>query len=373
MSDIVKNNDDNSGIIANDDVKNSGNTQDSNNTVTVTKNETENKTIEDSFNDKTVTVAGNTVDSNNKKVDVDVTKNETENKTIDSFNTTTTTTNDNDTKTVTVTKEDNDTNSNNVSFALAKSETENKTIDSYNKDVDVDVTKEDNDKTITDSFNHTTTTTTTEDNDKTVVVTKTETDSHDKTATNSFNNTATDSYNKTVSVVEDSFNKKIEDSFNEKKVAIDSYNTDSHDSLLNLKDEVLKIADADIEGSVVLAKAVGQDVSGDGDDIAFSLEQVNNLVDQDKLWNPEVKFSSHADDDIKVDDGAIGGSGFVQWATLNAGGAPASDGSPEISSAAEAAAQAAINQSAFNQNIVMGANIQVNDLSISIGDDILPT
>ncbi|HWP24996.1 MAG TPA: hypothetical protein VNL39_01470 [Xanthobacteraceae bacterium] len=367
MSDI-EDNDHNSGIIANDDVKNSGNTtEDSNNTVTVVKTDTETKSIDDSFNDKTVTVSGNTVDSNNKDIDVTktdnnvnsdntltFTKNETENKTIDSFN------QDNDKNS---NNQDNDSNSNNtVSFALTKNETENKAIDSFNK-VNVDITKEDNDKTIT--------------------ITK-ETDSHDKTATNSFNDndTATDSYNKTVSVssVEDSYNKKIEDSFNEKKVAIDSFNTttttDSHDSLLNLKDEVLKIDDSDLEGSVVMAKALGQDVSGAGDDIAFSFEQVNNLVDQDKLWNPEVKFYSHADDDIKVDDGGIGGSGFVQWANLSGGGTPESEhhSGPQLANATEAIADAAINQSAFNQNIVMGANIQVNDLSITIGhDDILPS
>jgi hypothetical protein len=421
MADI-EHNDQNSGIIADGNVKNSNN-EDNDNTVTVTKTETENKTIEDSFNDKTVTVSGNTVDSNNTDVDVKksedndntvvVNKTETENKTItDSFND----------KTVTVTNASDDDKTvtdsfNKKTITVTKNETENKTIDSFNKDVDihtedndntlnitkndndtktVNVSKQDNDvKNITDSFNSS------EDNDKTVVVTKTETDSHDKTATNSFNDndTATDSYNKTVSVhkVEDSYNEKkiVEDSFNEKKIVKDSFNektigsyntttnTDSHDSLLNLKDEVLKIEDdVDVESSVAAAKAVGQDVSGAGDDNAFSFEQINNLADQDKLWGAKVSFDSDvhnwAKDDFELEHDAIGG-GFVQWASAKGahdfGMSPANTegGAGDLVGDALASADATINQSAFNQNIVMGANIQVNDLSISIGDDILPT
>ncbi|ODS02838.1 hypothetical protein AUC71_13135 [Methyloceanibacter marginalis] len=135
----------------------------------------------------------------------------------------------------------------------------------------------------------------------------------------------------------------------------------------------------DNEGIVqALANNVWQDVDGKGNDNAFNIQQVNSLVDNDYLNSPEVKYDAdHVDGkmDDKFDDGNIGAASFIQQAFADGGEAKMDDAKAEteignISGTGTTTADAIVNQEAFTQNIVQGANIQFNSNEISVvGDD----
>ena len=135
----------------------------------------------------------------------------------------------------------------------------------------------------------------------------------------------------------------------------------------------------DNEGIVqALANDVWQDVHGAGNDNAFNIQQVNSLVDNDTLDRAEVKYDADEVDgkmDDKFDDGNIGAGSFIQQAFADGGDAKMDDAMAEteignISGTGNATADAIVNQEAFTQNIVQGANIQFNSNEISVvGDD----
>jgi hypothetical protein len=117
----------------------------------------------------------------------------------------------------------------------------------------------------------------------------------------------------------------------------------------------------DIEGSIVMPDAVSQHLEGNGNQI--NIDQVNNLVDNDWLDSPEVSFEGG---EFEMHAEAEGGSVEV--------------GDPELSIEANGAtlhdtltstADATVTQSAFTQNIVMGANIQFNSITANVaGNDL---
>jgi hypothetical protein len=114
----------------------------------------------------------------------------------------------------------------------------------------------------------------------------------------------------------------------------------------------------DIECSVIMPDVVNQAMN-DGNQ--FNIDQVNNLCDKDNLWDPDVyntgtaKFDVKAEggdvklDDPKVDIKAEDGN------TFGDGLAATADGISSIE--------------AFTQNIVMGANIQFNQIDIQAAGD----
>lgn len=127
----------------------------------------------------------------------------------------------------------------------------------------------------------------------------------------------------------------------------------------------------DLEGIQFLnADVVNQDVSGAGNDVAFNLDQVNNLVDNDSIQHPDVDFCGLSGD-CDGDGGdftltAVGTSGTA-YAANNAA-TIGEDGS--ISDAGNAVSSATASADAFNQSITMGANVQFNSASVDIyGDD----
>src|SRR5262249_50629203 len=67
---------------------------------------------------------------------------------------------------------------------------------------------------------------------------------------------------------------------------------------------------------------VDQNICGDGTNTNFNLDQVNNLVDNDTLYNPEVSFTSYGTGGLAV--GALGGDaeasgGFSMSASAEGG------------------------------------------------------
>jgi len=111
----------------------------------------------------------------------------------------------------------------------------------------------------------------------------------------------------------------------------------------------------DIDGSVVMPDVVNQTLNGDGNQ--FNVQQINNLVDNDHLSHPEVKF-----------DGSSWGGDFKIIAHADGGETKIDDVKAEIEGngtigAVTASADAVNTVDAFTQNIVMGANIQFNSMT----------
>lgn len=120
------------------------------------------------------------------------------------------------------------------------------------------------------------------------------------------------------------------------------------------------------------ADVVNQDVSGSGNDNAFHVDQINNLVDNDYVSSPDVSYN-----------GGLGGSGalllgggdgglFSLTATATSAAATSTgnyasvgdDGS--VSGAGDATSSASATADAFSQTIVMGANVQFNSMDLNL-------
>ncbi len=111
-----------------------------------------------------------------------------------------------------------------------------------------------------------------------------------------------------------------------------------------------------IGSSVIMPDAVTQTLHGSGNQ--FNIDQVNNIYDKDQLWDPDVRFDGKGD--FKQDAWAHGGDVKFEdpKVDINGNGATFGDG-------LAAAADGIASNEAFTQNIVMGANIQFNNIEIS--------
>jgi hypothetical protein len=111
--------------------------------------------------------------------------------------------------------------------------------------------------------------------------------------------------------------------------------------------------------------AIGGSFNGAGNDMQFDVVQVNDMLDNDFLYRPEVKYIGPAGNtfqDVTVDGGeAQAGDGIVGNSTANNNGLNGS-----VAGSTAATADGIANVSAFTQNIVMGANLQVNNLSATV-------
>lgn len=108
---------------------------------------------------------------------------------------------------------------------------------------------------------------------------------------------------------------------------------------------------------------------------AFNLDQVNNLTDNDVLSSPSVSYSAGGLSDACCwdpcgsDPNSVGD--FTMTAGATGGNATASIGSlsgddGDFGGAAAATASASVNQEAFTQSIVQGANIQFNSVDVTM-------
>ena len=119
----------------------------------------------------------------------------------------------------------------------------------------------------------------------------------------------------------------------------------------------------DIDGSVVMPDVVTQTLNGNGNQ--FNIDQVNNIVDKDFLWDPDVTFNGKGGD-LEFKAKAEGGDVKIDDVKAEIG----DDGT--IGDTVSASADALISQEAFTQNIVMGANIQFNSIDMTVaGNDLM--
>ncbi len=118
----------------------------------------------------------------------------------------------------------------------------------------------------------------------------------------------------------------------------------------------------DLDGAfTAVANNVYQDVSGKGNDGAFNVQQINNMVDNDKAYDFNIKDNDF-DGDVKAK--AYGGDAKVDDVKAEI------DESGVIQNVGNASADAALDQNVFSQNITQGANIQFNESAIShVGKD----
>ena len=263
----------------------------------------------------------------------------------------------NDTNSYNDTNSHNSTSSDDDNVSISKNEVE----DSYNQDNDtitktVSVSKSE----VEDSYNqdNDTITKTISDNDtitKTVSVSKSEVED----SYNQDNDTIT----KTVSVSKN----EVEDSYNQDNDVVDSYNTtNSHNATdidttvdVAISDAFKKIEDSynsdddwleldNLNFDVLNAVGAGT-LAGDGNDSMFNISQVSEMTDNDRLYNPKVENDAWFKQDAHVHGGeAYGAEEFDARGNVTA--------SPDGVASMEA----------FTQNIVMGANIQYNNIEMSV-------
>ncbi len=249
----------------------------------------------------------NSHNQDNDSVDVAVEDNDVR----DSYN------QDNDTITKTI--NDND------SFTKTVNLSDDDVKDSYNQDNDqdndtlnVDVSLSDDD--VRDSYN--------QDNDH---ITKTEIeDSYNKDTdiSDSFNSTTT------TTDIETTIDVAISDAFKE---TTDSYNQDN---------DWLQLDGLDFDVMNVVGAGT---LAGQGNDAMFNLSQVSELADQDHLYRPSVS------NDASFDAEQYGDGGYAKV-----------DGDFGDRATASASADGVAQLEAFTQNIVMGSNIQYNNLNMSV-------
>jgi hypothetical protein len=114
----------------------------------------------------------------------------------------------------------------------------------------------------------------------------------------------------------------------------------------------------DIHSSVIMPDAVTQTLNGNGNQ--FNVDQVNNMDDRDTLHDPDVYNSGS----FKMDGWAEGGDVKFDDPKVDI---KADDGNT-IGDSVAATADGIVSNEAFTQNIVMGANIQFNELQIAGND-----
>ena len=131
-----------------------------------------------------------------------------------------------------------------------------------------------------------------------------------------------------------------------------------------------------IEDSVAQVDAVVQEAGNGGNN--FNLDQINNMADNDFQGYAGVGFDGGAAGFGFVGDIGIGnddlGGGFVQAAYADGGKAYANGATASVgddgnnTNVGAASADGAVNQAAFTQEIVQGANLQYNSASIVGGN-----
>ncbi len=122
-----------------------------------------------------------------------------------------------------------------------------------------------------------------------------------------------------------------------------------------LSSPVIALYDFDAKGAIVMPDVVNQAIH-DGNQ--FNIDQVNNLVDNDTNYSLASYYASGGGDWHSP------GAGFSMDAKIEGGESKIDAGNLAERASAASSADAAINQSAFDQNITQGANIQFNSITI---------
>ena len=156
--------------------------------------------------------------------------------------------------------------------------------------------------------------------------------------------------------IDNSIDNKIENTVDNKVNVEVNVDVDLDLKADGLSSPVIELGHFQTYGSVVMPDVVDQKM-GDGNQ--FNIDQVNNLVDNDVNWS-----SAHY-------NGGAGGSWYEPGASFSMdakieGGESKLDIEGNVGARANVAssADAILNQSAFDQNITQGANIQFNSITI---------
>lgn len=195
---------------------------------------------------------------------------------------------------------------------------------------------------------------------------------YDWTSNKSFSNTDTDVRNITKNEMDDSNN-----------TTTNSHNTSNSDDDFGSLKDVLNSGNLGVAGHDVTYN-IGDDYSfhfnidnvlnnslgGDGNDVGFSLPQINNLADQDVAYDLKMN-NSNATNDLTAQGGsAHAGDGVdvdskLSWDPHTAGVGH------DLAGNSTADASAILANSGFHQELVQGANMVSNaaDISITGGHD----
>jgi hypothetical protein len=130
---------------------------------------------------------------------------------------------------------------------------------------------------------------------------------------------------------------------------------------------VFDLSHMEADHSLVMPQQITQTLNGAG--LQFNINEVNNLYNDNKLENPEVHYNGSAG----VEPGY--GYGFSMDAKVSGGDSKIGDAKMGDAAGAGAGivshADATLTQSAFNQTITQGANIQFNSNTIqAAGHDV---
>lgn len=115
--------------------------------------------------------------------------------------------------------------------------------------------------------------------------------------------------------------------------------------------------------------AIASSFNGPGNDMAFDVNQTNDLVDQDHVYGTNVSYTGSGWNGPFQSVSAYGGdatAGSGIGDIKGHGVANSNGGSGSILGSTAASADAIASAQAFTSNIVVGANLQVNNLSASI-------
>ena len=160
--------------------------------------------------------------------------------------------------------------------------------------------------------------------------------------------------------VDNNIDNKIENTVDNKVNVAVNVDVDLDLKADGLSSPVIELGHFQTYGSVVMPDVVDQKM-GDGNQ--FNIDQVNNLVDNDVNWSSANHNGGHGGS--WCDPGAS----FNMDAKINGGESKIDAG--DIGDRANVAshADAVLNQSAFDQNITQGANIQFNSITIQAAGD----
>ena len=160
--------------------------------------------------------------------------------------------------------------------------------------------------------------------------------------------------------IDNSIDNKIENTVDNKVNVEVNVDVDLDLKADGLSSPVIELGHFQTYGSVVMPDVVDQKM-GDGNQ--FNIDQVNNLVDNDVNWS-----SAHY-------NGGGGGSwhepgaSFSMDAKIDGGESKIDAGDIGARANVASSADAVLNQSAFDQNITQGANIQFNSITIQAAGD----
>ena len=177
--------------------------------------------------------------------------------------------------------------------------------------------------------------------------------------------------NKNSNEVENKLDNKVDNSLDNKvDNNIDNKIENTVDNKVNVEVDVKVDLDLDADGlsspvidlhhftatdSVVITDVVNQTLNGGGNQ--FNIDQVNNLVDYDTNTS-----SAH----YTSGGGGYPGSGFDMDAKAWGGESKIDAGDIGNRTNVASSADAVLNQSAFDQNITLGANIQFNSITMQV-------